>query len=193
MWGIWSYGAGCTLVGRACSTDTPLKGLKWCNESATTQTCVYDRTSVGFCNIGFVGKELPPYFQYFLGNSSLGGLVPLRDYCPIVVHYVDRHCHDPSLPSKDDAIYGLYYRPQSRCVPTRNTVHFGYHTNSASSRYLRVCCRWGTHIKVLVGNLWISCLSNWQCRSDFHFTLQQLRWRDILRTRRIGLFTRNIL
>ncbi|RNF26260.1 surface protease GP63 [Trypanosoma conorhini] len=153
----WAHGAGCALVDQACSTDTPLKGLEWCNESTATQACVYDRTSVGYCDVGVVKGGLPPYFRYFPNNPSFGGLAPLTDHCPIVLGYGNRHCRDPSLASKDDMIYGFYYGPQSRCVPARNMVHVGYQTKDASPRCLRVRCRWGTQVEILVGNLWLSC------------------------------------
>ncbi|KEG10703.1 surface protease GP63 [Trypanosoma grayi] len=155
----WSHNAGCAFVEEACTANATAMGVMWCNESVRTQACTYDRTEVGICDVGIV-LGLPPYFQYSPDNPFFGGLTPLMDFCPVVVGYVNRQCRDPSQASDDDSIYGLYFGPQSRCVPTTNMMRIGFVFEDSSPRCLRVRCQMGTRLEIFLGHSWLSCPSD---------------------------------
>ncbi|KAH9601596.1 Peptidase M8 [Trypanosoma melophagium] len=152
----WSRHAGCPFVEERCVANAQRMGLEWCNETSTQQLCTLDRKAVGLCSTGLI-PNLPTYFQYFPDNPMRGGLAALMDYCPIVVGYSNRQCSQASNSAGNDALFGFYFGPQSRCVPTNNMVKQGYTINDKNPRCLLVRCRLGKQLEVFVGSQWLAC------------------------------------
>ena len=68
----------CFPADDAVSTGTSL--LKQCASSSSSSAGL--PTSFGRCSLKQYAENLPPHFQYFPGNPSLGGADALNDYCP---------------------------------------------------------------------------------------------------------------
>eukprot|EP01138_Halocafeteria_seosinensis_P007114 gb/GECG01007275.1/.p1 GENE.gb/GECG01007275.1/~~gb/GECG01007275.1/.p1 ORF type:complete len:836 (+),score=89.12 gb/GECG01007275.1/:1-2508(+) len=101
----------------------------FCAESDTSPeefySCTVDRRSFGTCNLGTFEESLPTTFQYFPGNSTLGGGRKEADYCPMIVPPSAGSCLDPEM---DQDVLSVSSRGQrkgiSNSVCLSSTIHF---------------------------------------------------------------------
>lgn len=90
----WGENQGCDFVRKKCSDGwSPFYFCRTVNENG----CTADMRYQGQCNLDnnpYV--TYPANYQYFPGNTGMGGKQPHTDYCPYYQLFSTRDCTDPS-------------------------------------------------------------------------------------------------
>ncbi|SYZ63456.1 Leishmanolysin (plasmid) [Leishmania braziliensis MHOM/BR/75/M2904] len=96
----WGRNASCDFLTKKCMEDNITQWPEmFCNTTKMVSQCPTDRLRLGTCLIISDGRPMAPYYQYF-NDTSLGGLSPFLDYCPVIVASSDGACNqDPSMAS----------------------------------------------------------------------------------------------
>nr|CAJ2467779.1 unnamed protein product [Leishmania braziliensis] len=96
----WGRNASCDFLTNKCMEDNITQWPEmFCNTTKMVSQCPTDRLRLGTCLIISDGRPMAPYYQYF-NDTSLGGLSPFLDHCPVIVASSDGACNqNPSMAS----------------------------------------------------------------------------------------------
>nr|CAJ2467817.1 unnamed protein product [Leishmania braziliensis] len=105
----WGRNASCDFLTNKCMEDNITQWPEmFCNTTKIVSQCPTDRLRLGTCLIISDGRPMAPYYQYF-NDTSLGGLSPFLDHCPVIVASSDGACNqDPSMASPSLQAFNVF-------------------------------------------------------------------------------------
>lgn len=105
--------AGCDFVNLRCDAPT-VRDNGYCWDQTAKKTCTADLLAGGYCGAKRGISTIPTWQQYFPGQPTTGGSVPLGDFCPTAIAYSNSICISTTNKDTQD-IKGNTYLSASRC------------------------------------------------------------------------------